>query len=192
MHEINLIKIIKKIKKGEVNYFEDIINMYDKKLYGYIYNLVKDKHLTEDLLQDTFIKIYKNIHKYDSNKCFSAWIITIARNTVFDYTKKKKICTLSLLDEKDIDVVDNENDPSDILEGRERLDCIENLVKNLPKKYRDVILLKYFDGLNYVEIAEKLGIATNTVKWQLYQARKLLIKEMNILKEKEGQIWNVK
>lgn len=184
--------IIKKVKKGKVNYFEKIIKAYDKSLYGYIYSLVREKYLAEDLLQETFIKIYKHLDQYDPSKSFSAWIISIARNTVYDYSKKKRIPTLNLLDEKDHPIEALSNNPSQLLEAKEKIEVLDKLLNNLPEKYRDIIILKYFDELKYNEIAEVLDIEITKVKWQLYEARKILLREMNIFEEEEGYLWHVK
>lgn len=192
MKELEIELIIKKIKKGKVNYYERIIAKYDKSLYSYIFSLVKEKYLAEDLLQETFIKIYKNLDKYDIGKNFSAWIITIARNTVYDYSKKKKIKTLNILEEKDCYIQETNNDPSRILEEKEKIEILDKLVNKLPEKYRDIIILKYFDELKYHEIAEVLNTDDAKVKWKLYEARELLIREMNVLEEQEGYQWNVK
>ena len=192
MKELELKLIIKKIKKGKVNYFEKVIKKYDKNLYSYIYSLVKEQYLAEDLLQETLIKIYKNIDKYDTEKSFSAWIITIARNTVYDHFKKNKIHTLHILDDKDYDVKERNNNPSEILEEKEKTEVIDKVLNKLPEKYRDIIIYKYFDELKYEEIAEVLNIDAAKVKWKLYEARKLLIREMNVLEEEEGYLWNVK
>lgn len=192
MKEQEIKLIIKKIKKGKINHFEKIIKKYDKNLYSYIYSLVREQYLAEDLLQETLIKIYKNLDKYDSNKNFSAWIITIARNTVYDHLKKKKIITLNLLDEKDSDVKEEKHNPSQLLEEKEKTEIIDRVVNNLPENYRDIIILKYFDELKYQEIADVLNIEVSKVKWKLYEARKLLIREMDNLEEEEGYQWNVK
>ena len=69
---------------------------------------------------------------------------------------------------------------------------IDKVLNKLPEKYRDIIIYKYFDELKYEEIAEVLNIDAAKVKWKLYEARKLLIREMNVLEEEEGYLWNVK
>lgn len=76
--------------KGDEKSLEILIKRYLNPIYGFAYRYVKDQQNAEDITQETFLKVWKNIKKYDKNKSFKAWIYTIAKNTVLDFIKKEK------------------------------------------------------------------------------------------------------
>ena len=177
--DVSDISIIEDICKGNTYLFENIIDKYNKKVYGYILSLVKNPHTAEELTQETFVKTYKNLGKYDRDKEFSIWIFRIARNTVLDYFRKTtKSSTYELNENLDSDIEDRSlTNPEEIIERKEKIAIIEEIIESLPKKYKDLIILKYFDELSYIEISSRLRMPQDKVKWSLYQARKKLINE---------------
>jgi len=181
---MKLNQVLQKIKAGKIKYFEKIIDAYEGNVYGFIYSIVKDSSHTEDLVQETFIKVFRNIETYDEDKRFSTWLLTIARNLAYDHLRKNT--KLRVVDSVD-DVV-RETPETEML-TREFNKNIDDMVQQLPEQQSQLIYMKYFEELSYNEIAIRLCIETKTVKWQLYDARKKLQKMM----EKEEVIfWNAK
>lgn len=148
------------------NNLKYLIIKYEKRLYSYINNaffFTKDD--IEDVLQDIFIKVYRNINSYDSKYKFSSWIYRIAHNEAVSILRSKqhKVGKLSLSVDKDIfqnfvsDLnIENEFESSEMV--RKLTKCIEKL----DKTYREVILLKYFEEKDYKEISDILHISTGT------------------------------
>ncbi|MCT4604564.1 MAG: RNA polymerase sigma factor [Marinisporobacter sp.] len=187
--------LIENILKGHVNDYEKIVDKYSRKVHGYIFKLVRNEHIAEELAQETFIKTYRHLDRFDTKKSFSVWILKIARNTALDYFKSKKRCSAYELKEE-LDFKDEDSilqNPANAVERKERLNLINEIINNLPKKYRELIVLKYFEELNYNEIALRLDISTDKVKWRLYQARKKMVKEYEKLKslEMRGEIYGL-
>lgn len=185
--QLNEKVILTKILKGKTKYFEQIIIKYNKRLYGYISKLTNHSSDTEDILQETFIKVYNKLYTYDMEKDFSVWLLSIARNTALDYMRKNKN-HLTLVDDLDLKDMRSEHLPEQSLVEKEKSIVLDDLVNRLPEKYRVLIVLKYFEELSYDEISTRLKIDKNKIRWQLHQARKLLV----LYNEEEANLWIAK
>lgn len=192
MRVINDLRNIEKILKGDIDAFEILINKYNKKVYGYIVKSVKNKHIAEELTQEVFLKVYRNLNNFDKNKSFSVWLFTIARNTTIDYFKiANNRHTYELNEELDSSRINNPSqNPVDIIEKKEKREKIDTIIDSLPDKYKELILLKYFEELSYCEISKRLNVPVNKVKWRLYEARKKIIKAFKN-NDKEERRWNM-
>ncbi len=174
-------KTISKAKKGNRKAQEDIISMYGNNLLGYIINITHDLTLAEDIYQEVWIKVLKNLKSYDIMRPFSPWLITIARNTIYDNKRKEKVIEFSSLTQL-------ENRPEEELLEKERLQLLNKLIDTLSEHDKTIIILKYFEELSNEEIANKLNSDSKTIKWQLYEAKKRLKKKTS---GEEDLLWNV-
>lgn len=187
------LNIINKILDGDKKAFRVLLEAYDKRVYGFIYNIIRDFYISQDLTQETFIKVYKNIHKYDKTKEFSTWIYTIAKNECFKYLRKVKKVNLVEINDNILINIFNKLTPEVLLEKKEDNKVMLKIIDELPKKYREVIILKYFKDLSYKEISEHLNISEKKVESWLYLARKNITKQYSKY-NKVGQVinlWNV-
>lgn len=186
------LKIIEKILKGDINAFEIMINKYNRKVFGYIVKSVRHKHIAEELTQEVFLKVYRNLNRFDKNMSFSVWLFTITRNTVIDYFKiSSRQFTYEFNEELDSKKANNTSqNPADIIERREKREMLDRTINSLSDKYRDIIVLKYFEELSYCEISKRLDIPVNKVKWRLYEARKKIVKAFEDNDKGEGR-WNI-
>ncbi|MBU5438823.1 RNA polymerase sigma factor [Tissierella sp. MSJ-40] len=172
------LEIIEEVLKGNINLYRKLVEKYSTKLTGYIFNITRDIHLSQDFGQEVFIKAYKNLDKFDKEKSFSVWLLRIGRNTALDHMKKKYI-HYELSENLDSNTKDTTlMNPSEILIKKEEVEELEKIIHQLPNKYKDLILLKYFEDLSYKDISLKLDISIDKVKWRLYEARKLCIREL--------------
>lgn len=161
-------------KKGDLLAFEEIVTTFEKPLWNYLVRLVGGTDDAEDLIQDTFIKVYKNLKTIDPSKNIKSWIYTIATNTAYDFLRKKKRQATTELDEE------YETNPSSasynsvsVEESIEKKDVTE-AIERLDLLYRGPIILFYKDGFSYEEIATMLSIPINTLKTRLSRAKKQL------------------
>lgn len=174
MREYEDLILIQDVLQGKLDVYEKIIAKYNSKLYGYIYKMVHNEHTARELTQDTFVKVYRSLISFDQSRNFSVWLFTIGRNTVMDhfkYIKRHNTCTL----QEETDIIREENhwqNPELIIERKENMKLIDETLQLLPKKYKDLIILKYFENLSYDDIALRLNISNKEVKWRLHQARK--------------------
>jgi len=148
---------------------------YRKLILNTVFRFVRDKHTSEDITQEIFIKVFKKIDRYKNNNNFDSWIRKVAVNKSLDYLRKKKYETLS--DDLSYIVV---YDDSEYKEDEYRLVLINSLIDKLSDHYKDVFKLYYFDELSHKEIAEKLSINIGTSKSNLFKARNKIRKLMSI------------
>jgi len=156
---------------GDKRSFEFLLKKYLKPVYNFLYRLTSDTAALDDLTQVTFIKAWKNIKKFDSSRSFKTWIFTIAKNTAYDYFKKKKTLPFSdFIDAEGNNKLENISG-GDILplEFLAKADAAKELEKALAKisdQYRLILTMHYKDDLTLQEIAEILNLPYNTVKSQ--------------------------
>lgn len=185
VNQKNLNKIIKSIYKGKINNFEKIIDAYGKQVYGYILKMVKDTYKAEDIFQEVWIKTFNHLDQYNQEKPFSAWLIRIARNTIYDEAKKNKAVLIPLFD---YDGASNKRIEDELI-TRESHQNLEKAIETLKEEYQILIVLKYFEDKSYLEMSHELNLEEKEIKWKLYEARKQLGK---ILDNEEEFICRVK
>ena len=176
-------QIIEKYLSGEEAAFSELVKKYLKPIYNFIFRFVYDRDIAEDLTQETFVKVWKNLKKYDPDKKFKTWIFTIAKNTTFDYFKKKKeIPFSSFADEEGESWLENIEDenflPDEILERKNIAEELDKILQKLPPHYRAILILYYKEEFSLHEIAEILGEPYNTVKSRHQRGLNKLKKEL--------------
>ena len=163
------VQLVQEILLDTQGSFEQLVARYTKPIYNFIFRLIGNIQTAEDLVQETFIKVWKNLAKYDQKQVFRAWIFTIARNTATDYMRKKKSIPFSVLSKDDEyvfeDSLADENPlPEDLLAELENTELFEKLLAELSVDYQMVLLLHYQEGLTFEEIGTILDTSPNTVK----------------------------
>jgi RNA polymerase sigma factor (sigma-70 family) len=163
-------RLVSGIRSGNKAAMEQLYKMYASSLMGIITRIVKFDEVAEDILQDTFVKIWKSIAQYDSSKGrLFTWMANLAKNTAIDqirskyYTHAVKTDTIS---NPQIDILDKHN------HFQLRIDVIDlkQLTGNLKPDQKQIIDLFYFEGYTHVEVAEVLNIPLGTVKTKIRQA----------------------
>lgn len=177
-------ELIKDYIEGEKAAFTDIVNRYLKPIYNFAYRLVGSQKEAEDISQEVFLKAWKNIEKFDLQKSFKAWIYTIARNTSIDYLRKKKEIPMSAFDEEDgrnvveDRIVDAEPKADEIFAQTQDKKIIEKVIEELTIYQKEVVILKYVNGMSLREISEIMDMPHDTVK---SHHRRALIKMKKML-----------
>ena len=160
-------QLIKTYLSGERIALEILIRRNLKMVFNFLYRLVKSRELAEDLSQETFVKSWKNIAKFDSEKKFKNWILTIAKNTALDYLKKKQR-EVYLEDEDGLDILENfadeEDLPDEMMQRQDLALELEDLLRGLPTKSQVVLHLYFQEQMTFQEIADVLEEPLNTVK----------------------------
>ncbi len=171
--EAELKHIIALAKRGRLDAFEKIISLYEKGIFSYIYSSVAHMQDAEDLTQETFIRLYKNLKVIDTEKNFKAWLYKIGMNVMYDwFRKKKRRQELFLIDDDthQFETID-EKDPYWMVENAQQLELALSRLKPAQKQ---ILLLFYYQGFSYEEIAGILSIPLNTVKTNLRRAKQAL------------------
>jgi RNA polymerase sigma-70 factor (ECF subfamily) len=176
-------ELVEKVKKGDADVYEKIIQKYQSKVFGLIYNMTKNQNEIEDLAQEVFIKIYKNLGKFKGESSLYTWIYKITVNLCLDEMKKRK--NVIYLDEK-IEVDDGEvnrelpsedKSQEELYEEKELQEKLHNCINKLPEKQRVMIVLRDIKGFSYEEISKITDVKLGTVKSQINRAR-LKLKEL--------------
>lgn len=163
-------QLVKNYLKGDEKALDLLVKRYLKPIYRFVYKYSQTSQNAEDIAQETFLKVWKNIKKYDNKKSFKAWVYTIAKNTALDYLKKKNPVLFSQFEKQDgkNTFVENIKDltdlPDTIAEKNSIKDMLGSALKNLSKNYQSVLTLYYTENMNFREIAEVLGESINTIK----------------------------
>ncbi|MFH0803783.1 MAG: sigma-70 family RNA polymerase sigma factor [Candidatus Tagabacteria bacterium] len=158
------------LKKGDEKSLEILIQRHLKPVYGFAYRYVGNAQEAEDITQDVFVKVWKNLKKFDGQKSFKAWIFTIAQNTSLDFLKKKKAMQFSDLENESGEnalvekFIDSSPLPDEFLEQKGIREIFIKAAGKLFPKYRRVLFLRHEENLTFREIAETLGEPLNTVK----------------------------
>lgn len=181
--ETNL--LIEKSLEGDKNAFSTLFEMYSDGVRRILLSLCENNFDSNDLLQDTFIKAYLNLSKYNNKYSFEGWLATIAKNTFLDSLRKKaNQGFVSLLNHNNLYDIIDENIENDA-KAKEVGDAVAKHIESLPAKYREILELRYYVGYDYGEIAEQLNIPQGTVKTNLHRAKEELKKIILTIKDND-------
>jgi len=176
-------QLIDNVLKGSQSDFIELIQPYYERLYLKAYSIIKDKNEAKDVLQDAFISAYLALPKFKKESNIYTWLYRIVVNKALDHLKSKKREAnyinpeVNPYAEKEISIFSGEK----IQQQQEQNELYEYLIyiiNKLEYKYKEMIIMRYFDGLTYEEIAEVKAIRLGTVKSRLHKAKELLKKEL--------------
>lgn len=155
--------------RGDDIAFEYLFNRYSEAIRRLLQHRSASAEDTEDLLQETFIKVYINLQRYSPEYTFGQWIYTIARNTHIDFERRRQE-DISI-DEKFSAPIASSPSPEESLINRQQRSQIEDYIGSLPEQYRTLFIMRFLEDYSYEEIAEKLHLPMGTVKTQIHRAR---------------------
>lgn len=165
-------EIITLYKNGDKEAFKNLITRYTSPIYSFTARLT-DKTNATDIVQEIFIKAWKNINRFDEQKAsFKTWLFTIAKNTITDFWRKKKHFDFSDFetDENDNSFSENIPDenllPDEALQKLQDVELLNTLLDKLSINYKTVLVLHYQEEMTFDEIGKTLGKSLNTVKSQ--------------------------
>ena len=170
-------------KTDDHAWFELLIQRHQNKLFGYIWRFTGDRHATEDLFQETCMRIYQARLTFNHELSFSSWAYRIATNACLDMRKKKSYALEKATDDEFINRhVSSRDTPETMLVEETKSQKIQKLLNELPEKFRAVLLLKHYEELSIKAIATVLNIPEGTVKSRLHKG----IKQLTVLAEARG------
>lgn len=167
--------LITRSRDGDQDAFRQLVERYQGAVYNLAYRMLGDPNDAEDAAQEIFVRIYRQLGRYDPTRKFSTWTLAIATNYCIDQLRRRRMQLVPL--ENIIPWArSREVGPEGEAITQESRDEVQRLIKQLPEKYRAPLVLRYFDELSCAEIAEVLGMPEGTVKTQIHRARKALEK----------------
>ncbi|MEK7485195.1 MAG: sigma-70 family RNA polymerase sigma factor [Planctomycetota bacterium] len=182
-NSLTIQELIIACKKGDETAYLELVQRYQDRIFWIAYNLVRNREDSQDIVQESFIRIYKNLYRFQLEKNFETWLYRIVYNLSIDLLRKRKIQRKQSLDEvPDIPL----NKPSHFhIEEKESTRQIYESLDKLPEKYRQILILKDLDGLSSKKISEILGYNHATIRWYLHIARKMFKKQWQRINPEE-------
>lgn len=173
--------LAERAKNGDREAFMEITSRYQKNVFQLAYSFFQNREDALDIVQDTFLRIYRKMHYYEPGKSFKNWVLQIAKNLCIDrYRKNHKKHDQKVLGGDEIEEIQLTDD-----KGNERNSntdikrIVAKCLKQLPERQRMIFVMKHYNELKYKEIAETLGIAVGTVKSLNFKAVNKLRDLMN-------------
>ena len=172
--------LVARFLDGEKRAFNHLVERYQTRLLNFVYRTTGDRERAEDLVQETFIRVYRHLHRFDQTKKFSTWIYTIASNLAKNELRNRSRNPLVLFqaikrsneaDQRPLEWEDNTYRPDDLYRKRHLKRMVDAAVGQLPEHHREVFVLREMEGKTYEEIAEITGCNLGTVKSRLNRAR---------------------
>jgi RNA polymerase sigma-70 factor (ECF subfamily) len=172
--------VVAQFLAGEKRAFNELVERYQTRLLNFVYRTTGDRERAEDLVQETFIRVYRHLHRFDQTKKFSTWVYTIASNLAKNELRNRSRNPLVLFqsikkswdsDDRPLEWEDNTYRPDDLFRKRHLRSMVENAVSELPDHHRTVFILREMEGKTYEEIADITKCNLGTVKSRLNRAR---------------------
>lgn len=163
--EVN--KLVNEAKDGSQKAFTQLYNLFHNTIANTLYYIVRNRDVAEDIASEAFTKAFMKIHKFSLEISFEMWLKTIATNCAIDFIRKQKSNSASNytidVDVSEYDSPDYDS-PESVYINNEDRDIISEKINSLTGRSRDVIMMRYVEGLSYKEIAEKLKLNIGTIK----------------------------
>ena len=182
--------LIAEFISGNSNSFSILLDRYQKRVYGFIFSKVHDTDLADDIFQDTFIKVVKNLRlrKYNDEGRFLSWVIRIAHNLIMDHFRKIKRLPKHESKIENVDVLDclieqSSSIEEGMIESQIHAD-LSLLIEELPDSQKDVLRMRLFQDMSFKEIGDQTGVSINTalgrMRYAVINLRKM-IEERNLI-----------
>ncbi|UCD16790.1 MAG: sigma-70 family RNA polymerase sigma factor [Candidatus Zixiibacteriota bacterium] len=183
--------LINRILAGDAGAFKQLVENHQRLVSHIVFRMVANRQDQEDLCQDVFVKVYRNLKRFRFESKLSTWIAKIAYNTCVSHLEKKKI---PLVEETAIDFEDpaeesdRSKEPDRVAEARDISRHLRREINNLPLHYRTALTLYHLDAMSYAEVADIMGKPEGTVKSHLFRGRRLL-KDRLLSKYRLEELW---
>ncbi len=181
-------ELVARFIQGDQSSIEQLIIRHKNKVYSYIYLVVRNQQLAEDIFQDTFIKVIKSLlqAKYHDDGKFVSWVMRIAHNLIIDHFRKEKQLNVISNDSNEVSIFNSKklseiNIEESIIDDQISAD-VRKLINFLPEDQKEVVILRHYVGLSFKEIAETTNVSINTA---LGRMRYALINLRKLIQEKE-------
>lgn len=160
-------------RAGDDKAWSTLLDRYGRRVYGIAYHFTLRKEDAEELSQEIFLKVFENLHRFDGNYSFGAWIVSLARNLCIDQYRRRKRerSFVHVSDEAVMPLLVGTDDPARNALQKERTKLLFEAISDLPEELSEILILRDLDGLSYEEISAALELPDGTVKSRLFRAR---------------------
>lgn len=175
---VHIASLVRQAQAGDSAAFTELYNMTCDKVYNYAVRYMKDEHLAQDAVQETYITAFKNLKGIKDPSLFIAWLNQINFHTCYDMCKKIN-SQYGVVDSEQLELTRDDNiehNPEDIYEKNDEINKLRDAIDALPFQEKQVIVLRYFNDMKLEDIAKALSISRSTVKRYLQSAKEKLSK----------------
>lgn len=176
-------ELVEIVRNSDQERYGEIIERYQGKLFAYLFRLIGSRDEAQDILQDVFLKAYRNLQSYDTARKFSSWVYRIAHNEAVNFIKRRAL--KRFIPWEDIAATKDKLEMMSFEEGADKAWLRKEIGKEvnealdkMPFKYKQVLVLRYFSDKSYEEISEILGKPMNTVGTLISRAKQKLSEEL--------------
>lgn len=162
---------------GDQDAFAEIVYLFQDPVFNFCYRMLGESGEAEDATQETFLRVHKNLHRYDTARSFKTWILSIASNHCIDRLRKRRMQYVSLDDEPTAAALalrSSDPTPEQATLQYELSDAVQDLLQQLDEHYRLAVIYRYWYEYSYAEIAREMGTTESAIKSRLHRARKRL------------------
>lgn len=169
------------VRKGQLDSYTVLVRRFESRIYNFCYQFFRNPDTAAETTQETFLRAFRHIKRYDDKRKFSTWLYSIARNICIDEKRKLdrgKIIHFGAADPENLLVEEHGRHLTLPFEASAQLEeriVLEQAIIQLPEKYRTAIVLYYYHELPYQEIAEIMRLNLNLVKIRIFRAKKMLL-----------------
>ena len=164
-------------QKGDVSAFTQLVEAYQKPVYNLCYRMLGNAEDAEDAAQETFLRAYKSIRRYDNDRPFSTWLLSISAHYCIDQIRKRRLAIVSIEDLPVPDVPDPSFGPETATARGEEQRRIRALLEALDETDRAAVVMYYWYDFSYEEICQALSLTMSAVKSRLHRARRAMARE---------------
>ena len=175
------IQLIARARAGDERAFRSLLDKYERPVFSICMRMVRNRDEATDLAQESFIKVFTMLERYNPTYAFSSWLFKITSNLCIDYLRKRRIETYPMDDPIDGEKGEiqrqyesGEPDPDTVFDRKEKMSRLNEAIEALPDHYRVMLILRHQENLSYEEIASTLEIPLGTVKARIHRAREML------------------
>ena len=174
-------EIIRRCLKGEERAHRELISRYERPVFSVALRMLRQREDAEDVTQETFVRMFRALDRYDLGRPFAAWLFTITSRLCIDLIRRRKNRPVALVryepgssEAETIDIPDSSPGPELLTQHEAEERRVKDIIEALPPHYRIVVLMRHQQDMAYEEIAVALGLPLGTVKARIHRARALL------------------
>jgi len=173
--------VIRRCREGDERAYRELVQRFQRPVFAVAFRMVRSAEDAEDITQETFVRVFRALDRYDPARSFEAWLFTITTRLAIDLMRRRRVRPVSLSrqdpesgEERTLDIEDPGLGPEETTSHAEEERHAKDLIDSLPAHYRIVVMLRHQQDLSYEEIAEVLSLPLGTVKARIHRARALL------------------
>ncbi|MSP25801.1 MAG: sigma-70 family RNA polymerase sigma factor [Myxococcales bacterium] len=173
--------LVNKAKQGDKAAFRKLVERHQRRAFSIALGLVRDENDAREVVQDAFVRVYRNLDRFEGTSAFFTWLYRIVTNLAIDHMRRPARREQELLDTSQTDddadlslLATPQTDALDVLQRQQLATSIQEALDALPSYHRAVILMREVEGMSYLEMAEAMGVSKGTIMSRLFHARRKL------------------